>query len=54
MGARPALRYGRALVERSRWLGAYLGDPVEQSPAIMRERAVTLMTETAISGWLGA
>jgi 2-polyprenyl-6-methoxyphenol hydroxylase-like FAD-dependent oxidoreductase len=51
------LRYGRALVERARWLGAYLGNPagpLEESPAVIRERAATLMAETAISGWLRA
>ena len=51
------LRYGRAVVERSRRLGAYLGDPaaaLEASPEVIRERAATLMTETAISGWLRA
>jgi 2-polyprenyl-6-methoxyphenol hydroxylase-like FAD-dependent oxidoreductase len=51
------LRYGRALVERARWLGAYLGDPTSattDTPAVIRQRAATLMAETAISGWLRA
>jgi 2-polyprenyl-6-methoxyphenol hydroxylase-like FAD-dependent oxidoreductase len=49
------LRYGRALVERARWLGAYLGEPAPTPEAWSRtlpELAATLMTETAISGWL--
>jgi 2-polyprenyl-6-methoxyphenol hydroxylase-like FAD-dependent oxidoreductase len=49
------LRYGQALVERARWLGAYLGDPASaatDTPAVIRQRAATLMAETAISGWL--
>ena len=51
------LRYGQAVVERSRRLGAYLGDPaasLKASPVVIKERAATLMTETAISGWLRA
>lgn len=51
------LRYGRALIERARQLAAYLGDPAgshEESPAAFRERAASLMAETAISGWLRA
>jgi 2-polyprenyl-6-methoxyphenol hydroxylase-like FAD-dependent oxidoreductase len=54
---RRRLRYGRALVERARWLGAYLGDPaaaLHDTPAVIRRRAATLMAETAISGWLQA
>jgi 2-polyprenyl-6-methoxyphenol hydroxylase-like FAD-dependent oxidoreductase len=49
------LRYGRALVERARWLGEYLGDPrsaTTDTAAVIRERAALLMAETAISGWL--
>jgi 2-polyprenyl-6-methoxyphenol hydroxylase-like FAD-dependent oxidoreductase len=49
------LRYGQALVERARWLGAYLGDPTSaatDTPAVIRQRAPVLMAETAISGWL--
>jgi 2-polyprenyl-6-methoxyphenol hydroxylase-like FAD-dependent oxidoreductase len=52
---RRRLRYGRALVERARWLGAYLAEPApaaEEWPAIHKSLARTLMTETAISGWL--
>ncbi len=49
------LRYGRALVERARWLGAYLERPAPQEwPQMVEEVAATLMTETAISGWLRA
>ena len=51
------LRYGRAVVERARRLGAYLGDPAgspAESPAAIRQRAASLMAETAISGWLRA
>ena len=49
------LRYGRAVVERSRRLGAYLGDPAptaETWSSTIGEVAATLLTETAISGWL--
>jgi 2-polyprenyl-6-methoxyphenol hydroxylase-like FAD-dependent oxidoreductase len=49
------LRYGRALGERTRWLGGYLSEPVpprEAWSAMVPELAATLMTETAISGWL--
>jgi 2-polyprenyl-6-methoxyphenol hydroxylase-like FAD-dependent oxidoreductase len=48
------LRYGHALVERARWLGAYLGEPVVPATwaASVKELATMLMTETAISGWL--
>jgi 2-polyprenyl-6-methoxyphenol hydroxylase-like FAD-dependent oxidoreductase len=52
---RRRLRYGRALVERARWLGAYLSEPAAAPEAwstTVKELAVTLMTETAISGWL--
>lgn len=51
------LRYGRAVVERSRWLGAYLGKPAptpEAWSSTVGELAATLMAETAISGWLRA
>ena len=49
-------RYGRALVERARWLGAYLERPAaaETWPATVGELATTLMAKTAISGWLRA
>jgi 2-polyprenyl-6-methoxyphenol hydroxylase-like FAD-dependent oxidoreductase len=47
------LRYGRALVERARWLGAYLERPAPPEwPKVVKKLAATLMTETAISGWL--
>jgi 2-polyprenyl-6-methoxyphenol hydroxylase-like FAD-dependent oxidoreductase len=49
------LRYGRALGERTRWLGSYLSEPAPAPAAwatMMPELARTLMTETAISGWL--
>ncbi len=49
------LRYGRALVARARWLGAWLGDPTSaatDTPAVIRQRAATVLAETAISGWL--
>ena len=49
------LRYGRALVARARWLGAYLSEPTpaaEAWAARIKELAATLMAETAISGWL--
>jgi 2-polyprenyl-6-methoxyphenol hydroxylase-like FAD-dependent oxidoreductase len=52
---RRRLRYGRALVERARWLGAYLGEPAAAPvawSATVRKLATTLMAETAISGWL--
>jgi 2-polyprenyl-6-methoxyphenol hydroxylase-like FAD-dependent oxidoreductase len=48
-------RYGRALVARARWLGAYLSRPAaapEAWSAAVQELAATLMAETAISGWL--
>ena len=51
------LCYGRALVERARWLGAYLERPIAQAPEwplVVEELAATIMTETAISGWLPA
>lgn len=54
---RRRLRYGAALVERARWLGGYLGDPASaasDTPGVITRRAVTLMAETAISGWLHA
>jgi 2-polyprenyl-6-methoxyphenol hydroxylase-like FAD-dependent oxidoreductase len=54
---RERLRYGRAVVERSRRLGAYLGTAggtSEEPPAVLKERAVTLMAETAVSDWLRA
>jgi 2-polyprenyl-6-methoxyphenol hydroxylase-like FAD-dependent oxidoreductase len=49
------LRYGRALVERARWLGAYLEQPPLPAPEwsqMVEKLAAKLMTETAISGWL--
>jgi 2-polyprenyl-6-methoxyphenol hydroxylase-like FAD-dependent oxidoreductase len=52
---RRRLRYGRALVERARWLGGYLSQrkaAPEVWPAIVEELAATLMAETGISGWL--
>jgi 2-polyprenyl-6-methoxyphenol hydroxylase-like FAD-dependent oxidoreductase len=48
-------RYGRALVERARWLGGYLGEPAaspEAWAAQVPALAASLMAETAISGWL--
>ena len=54
---RRRLRYGRALVERARWLGSYLSEPAaapEAWSAMVKKLAVTLMAETAISGWLRA
>jgi 2-polyprenyl-6-methoxyphenol hydroxylase-like FAD-dependent oxidoreductase len=54
---RGRLRYGRAVVERARWLGGYLSAPPpapEAWSARVRQLAATLMTETAISGWLRA
>jgi 2-polyprenyl-6-methoxyphenol hydroxylase-like FAD-dependent oxidoreductase len=51
------LHYGRAVVERARRLAAYLGDPAGsrgETPAMFRQRAASLMAETAISGWLRA
>jgi 2-polyprenyl-6-methoxyphenol hydroxylase-like FAD-dependent oxidoreductase len=54
---RRRLRYGRALVERARWLGAYLAEPAaapEVWSAVVEGLATTLMAETAISGWLRA
>lgn len=47
---RGRLRYGHALVERSRWLGTYLGNPTGSAA----QRAATVKAETAISGWLRA
>ena len=52
---RRQLRYGRALVERARWLGAYLSEPAaapEAWSARVEQLATNLMAETAISGWL--
>jgi 2-polyprenyl-6-methoxyphenol hydroxylase-like FAD-dependent oxidoreductase len=52
---RRRLRYGRALIERARWLGAYLEQPAPAPRAwsqMVEPLAATLMTETAISGWL--
>jgi 2-polyprenyl-6-methoxyphenol hydroxylase-like FAD-dependent oxidoreductase len=52
---RRRLRYGRAVVARARWLGAYLSEPApapDAWSARLKEVAATLMTETAISGWL--
>jgi 2-polyprenyl-6-methoxyphenol hydroxylase-like FAD-dependent oxidoreductase len=52
---RRRLRYGRALVERARWLGGYLSQPKaapEVWRAIVEELAATLMAETGISTWL--
>jgi 2-polyprenyl-6-methoxyphenol hydroxylase-like FAD-dependent oxidoreductase len=52
---RRRLRYGRALVARSRWLGAYLSEPPPAPEAwsdALEQRALMLMAETAISGWL--
>ena len=49
------LRYGRALGERTRWLGSYLSEPApapEAWSAKLRGLATTVMTESAISGWL--
>jgi 2-polyprenyl-6-methoxyphenol hydroxylase-like FAD-dependent oxidoreductase len=54
---RRRLRYGRALVERARWLGSYLSEPAappEAWSASVKDLAATLMAETAISGWLRA
>jgi 2-polyprenyl-6-methoxyphenol hydroxylase-like FAD-dependent oxidoreductase len=52
---RRQLRYGRALVERARWLGGYLSEPAP-APEAWSERvkqlAENLMAQTAISGWL--
>jgi 2-polyprenyl-6-methoxyphenol hydroxylase-like FAD-dependent oxidoreductase len=51
------LRYGRAVVERARWLGAYLSEPAptpEAWSSTIGEVAATLLTQTAISGWLRA
>jgi 2-polyprenyl-6-methoxyphenol hydroxylase-like FAD-dependent oxidoreductase len=51
------LEYGRAVVARARWLGAYLGEPAptpEAWSSRVGELAATLMAETAISGWLRA
>jgi 2-polyprenyl-6-methoxyphenol hydroxylase-like FAD-dependent oxidoreductase len=52
---RRRLRYGRALVGRARWLGAYLQERVaapEAWPTVVQGLAGILMAETAISGWL--
>ena len=49
------LRYGRAVIERARWLGAYLSRPAptpEAWSSALGEVATTLLTQTAISGWL--
>ena len=54
---RRRLRYGRAVVERARWLGGYLSEPapaLEAWSARVKDLAATLMAETAISGWLRA
>jgi 2-polyprenyl-6-methoxyphenol hydroxylase-like FAD-dependent oxidoreductase len=54
---RRRLRYGRALVERARWLGGYLEGPTpppEAWAASVEGLAARLMAETAISGWLRA
>ena len=54
---RRRLRYGRAVVGRSRWLGGYLSEPAvapEAWAAMVKQLAVNLMAETAISGWLRA
>ena len=54
---RRRLRYGRAVVARARWLGAYLSRPApadDEWSASVEELATTLMAETAISGWLRA
>jgi 2-polyprenyl-6-methoxyphenol hydroxylase-like FAD-dependent oxidoreductase len=51
------LRYGRAVIERARWLGAYLSEPAPTPAAwsgSIGEVAAMLMAETAISGWLRA
>jgi 2-polyprenyl-6-methoxyphenol hydroxylase-like FAD-dependent oxidoreductase len=52
---RRRLRYGRALVERARWLGGYLSQR-EAAPEVwsarVKEVATTLMTQIAISDWL--
>ncbi len=51
------LHYGRALVERARWLGAYLERPVTEPRewlGALEALVVKLMTETAISDWLRA
>ena len=52
---RERLDYARALVERARWLGAYLERPAPVAREWLQQverLAATLMTETAISGWL--
>jgi 2-polyprenyl-6-methoxyphenol hydroxylase-like FAD-dependent oxidoreductase len=52
---RRQLRYGRALVERARWLGGYLSEPAaapEAWSAAVEQLAANLMAQTAISGWL--
>lgn len=52
---RRRLRYGRAVVERARRLGAYLSEPTpapDAWAATVPELASGLMAETAISGWL--
>jgi len=51
------LRYGRAVIERTRRLGAYLSEPAparEEWTGVVKELATTLMIETAISDWLRA
>jgi hypothetical protein len=43
------------VVARARWLGGYLSEPApapDAWSARVEELAATLMTETAISGWL--
>jgi 2-polyprenyl-6-methoxyphenol hydroxylase-like FAD-dependent oxidoreductase len=52
---RRRLAYGRAVVARARWLGAYLEQPLSAPgawPTVVHELARNLMVETAISGWL--
>jgi len=54
---RRQLRYGQALVERARWLGAYLEQPPPPARGwskMVEKLAARLLTETAISGWLHA
>jgi 2-polyprenyl-6-methoxyphenol hydroxylase-like FAD-dependent oxidoreductase len=49
------LRYGGALGERARWLGGYLRPPApapEAWSARLPGLATTVMTESAVSGWL--
>jgi 2-polyprenyl-6-methoxyphenol hydroxylase-like FAD-dependent oxidoreductase len=52
---RRRLRYGRALVARARWLGAYLSEPAASPEAwfaALKQRALMLMAETATPDWL--